>query len=340
MRRPSPSLLALALVVAWPAIAAADGEDEAASTELFNAGRDLMRRGDYAAACPKLADSARLKPTVGALAKLAECEEHERRLVSAYTRWKQALNLARSLGDERLPDVEAQVVRLDRLVAKVRVVAATALPPSAVIRIDDTTFSIAGLGVPLPVEIGPHVVSVSAPNARSWSTTVDVREEGATASVTLPPLEAVEPVAAEQPPAQAVAPSLKAGSQDVRAALAPGLSPDEARRSATWRTVGLAVAGTGLGALAAGGVLGAVAIRQRDQAHCVGTVCPDEPSASTLRSAKTWAEGSTALLIAGGVLLASGAAVWLVVRSDQGGPRLGAAPLPGGAMIAAGWQAP
>jgi hypothetical protein len=179
----APLVLALGLV--WPASAAADGEDEAASTELFNAGRDLMRKGDYAAACPKLADSARLKPTVGALAKLAECEEHERHLVSAFTRWKQALNLSRSIGDERTPDVEREVARLDRLVPKVRLVASAPLPLDSVIRVDDVKLSAAGLGVPLPVEPGHHTISVTAPHAKPWSTNVDVGADGATALITL-----------------------------------------------------------------------------------------------------------------------------------------------------------
>ena len=96
---PRALLLVLALLgPVAPTVARAD--DEAVATQLFNAGRDLMKQGDYASACPKLAESARLKPTVGALARLAACEEHEKRLVSAYTRWQQALNVA-ALGGRR-----------------------------------------------------------------------------------------------------------------------------------------------------------------------------------------------------------------------------------------------
>ena len=47
--------LVAALAFMSPTIARAD--DEAAATEFFNVGRDLMRRGDYVAACPKLAES-------------------------------------------------------------------------------------------------------------------------------------------------------------------------------------------------------------------------------------------------------------------------------------------
>jgi hypothetical protein len=332
-------LAALALSLAWPAFASADSQDEAASTELFNAGRDLMRRGDYAAACPKLADSARLKPTVGALAKLAECEEHEKRLVSAYTRWMQALNLARSIGDDRAAEVEREVSRLDRVVPKVHLVASSPLPPETVIRVDDLALSTAGLGVPLPVELGRHVVAESAPHAKPWSTTIEVTEPGGTTSVTLPALEPVEePRAAGRDGAALGTGSPRPGdSRAVGSPFTELASPGAPRKSALWRTVGLATAAAGVGALAAGGVFGVDALRRRDDAHCAGTVCPDRASAATLQSAKTSADWSTGLLIAGGVLAAGGIGVWILARDAQGVVRVGVTACLGGMALAGRW---
>jgi hypothetical protein len=330
--------LALATALVTPPSFADDAGDEAASTELFNAGRESMRRGEYAAACPKFAESARLKPSVGALAKLAECEEHERRLVSAYTRWKQALNLARNLGDARAADVERQLARLDSQVPKLRVVAGADLPPDAVIRVDDLTLSTAGLGVALPVELGQHIVAASAPHAKPWSTTVDVHDPGATVSVTLPPLEAIRP-SSDQPGTSAPAGERASLARPVTGSLFSA-SPATGGRSGGWRTAGIAAAGTGLAAAVAGGVLGGYALRQRDDAHCAGTVCPDDPSAGMLRSAKSAADVSTALLIGGGALFATGVVVWAVARPGSGTPQVGVLPLPGGGMIAAGWEVP
>jgi hypothetical protein len=335
MKRLPVLLLVLASALV-PARGSADSGDEAASTELFNAGRESMRRGDYAAACPKFAESARLKPSVGALAKLAECEEREQKLVSAYTRWKQALNLARAMGDGRTADVERQLARLDGLVPKLRIVAGADMPQDAVIRVDDLTLSTAGLGVALPVELGKHVVAASAPHSKPWSTTVDVREPGATVSVTLPALEGTQQ-APDEPAGAARAGD--GGSQARPVTLPLGTSaPGTGGRSGAWRTAGIAIAGTGLAAAAAGGVLGGYALRQRDQAHCAGTVCPDDSSAGTLRSAKSAADVSTALLIGGGALFATGVVVWAVAHPPQGAPQVGVVPLPGGAMIAAGWE--
>jgi hypothetical protein len=310
MRRPALAISAAVLALATPLAArAGDAEDEAAATQLFDAGRDMMKSGDYARACPKLAESARLKPTVGALAKLAECEEHERRLVSAYARWKQSLNLARTTGDERVGDVERELARIDALVPKLLVAASGALPSDAAIRVDAIEMSVAGLGVPLAVEPGHHVVQVTAPRKRAWSTAVDTVANGATTPVTIPALEdagasiAVSPLAPT--PASLAEP--------------PALSSDARRGSSTWRALGLVAAGAGLGAVIAGGALGIDAIRKRDSAGCPGSVCPDEASAAELNGAKSSANWSTALLASGGALVAGGLFVWWVARDHASG---------------------
>jgi hypothetical protein len=312
----------LGAVVAMGAPArAADTGDDAAATELFNAGRDLMRSGDFAAACPKLAESARLHPTVGALAKLAECDEHEHRLVGAYAHWKQALNLARTAGDERIPDVERELARVDAQVPKLRIVAATALPPAAVIRVDAMELGPAGLGVPLAVEPGRHVVQVAASGKAPWSATVDARADGATHDVTIPAL-ADGPLTAPLSPADAASAPTGAGAGEA-------IAPVAGSGSRTGRTVGLVVAGVGLAALASGAAFGVDALHRRDEAGCRGTVCPDDASAGALRTAQTSATWSTVLFAAGGALLGGGVAVWWL-SLDKGGARRGLLVTPGG----------
>lgn len=329
MKRTLGSLVVIA-ALACSGFARAD--DEAASTELFNAGRDLMKQGDYAAACPKLAESVRLKATVGALAKLAACEEHEKRMVSAFTRWQQALNVARATGDERTADVERELARVDHVVPKVRVTAAQALPAGAVLQIDDTSLGAASLGVPLPVEPGTHTIQASATGKKTWSSTFQTAADGSTRDVTVPALEnapsAAPPPAT--PPAPATTPAPAPPS-------APGSAPSSS--SSPWPTIGLVTAGVGVATAAAGGVAGFVAMGKRNDAHCQGTSCPDGSSAATLTGAKSAADWSTVLLVAGGVLAASGTTIWLVTpTSGHDGPRVGATMLPGAVVVSGAWR--
>jgi hypothetical protein len=305
MRRAAFALgILLASAVAIPA-RAADGADQAAATELFNAGRDAMRRGDYAAACPKLAESIRLVATVGGLAKLAECEEHEGRLASAYGRWQQAFNLARSMGDPRTPDVQRELARLDARVAKLRVVSQAPLPPDAAIHVDATAFGPAGVGVPLPVGPGRHKVEVSAPGRATWTTTVDTAADGATTEVSVPPLAlALAPIA----PSVAPRPVPVVVSTTVPAAHSSGSGA---------RILGLVSLGVGVAGIAAGTAVGLQAIHQRNEAGCTGTVCPSSGAAETLRSAQSTANWSTVLFAAGGALAATGLVVFWVARDSR-----------------------
>ncbi len=64
-----------ALVVACAASARADGDPPPPAEALFREGREAMKRGDYAVACPKFEESQKLDPANGTLLNLALCEE-------------------------------------------------------------------------------------------------------------------------------------------------------------------------------------------------------------------------------------------------------------------------
>jgi hypothetical protein len=299
------AVFALACSFAGPA-AAGDPVDQATATELFNVGRDLMKDGQFAAACPKLTESARLQPTVGALAKLAECEEHEHRMVSAYGRWQQALNLARGTNDDRLADVQHELARVDTLVPKLRITSVVPLPPDASIHVDAVALGQGSLDVALPVDAGLHTIEVSAPGRRSWSTTLEAPSGGATVAITVPALEALTPV-----------PLPLASPTHGLPGAPPTDTPAPRSHPTAWRTIGLVTAGAGLATVAAGGAFGLVAMHQRDQAGCTNNVCVGEGSADMLRSAKSSADVATVLLIAGGALALGGASLWWLAREPN-----------------------
>jgi hypothetical protein len=312
-------LATLFTLAAWTTATSARADDDALSTELFNAGRDLMKRGDYAAACPKLAESVRLEPSVGALAKLAACEEHEKRLVSARAQWQKALNLARSMGDARAGEVSAELLRLDKLVPKIFFVApaSSVLPTDAVLHVDDLQMGIASLGVPIAVEPGLHAVSVTAPKKKTWSTSVESKPDGATTTVSIPALEPMPDLAEPVPSSVSGAPP-DHQALPIRSDAPPVVS---ARASSTQRYVGAAIAGAGVVALGVGGFFGIQAVRGRGDAGCAGTVCSSDASAATLRDAKSAATASTAFLVVGGALAAAGITWWLVAPSARSNER-------------------
>jgi hypothetical protein len=321
-------LFIMSLAVALGRSAPARADDEAVATELFNAGRDLMKQGDYAAACPKLVESVRLRPTVGALAKLAACEEHEHRLVSARARWQQALNLAHSLGDERESAVMQEFARLDALVPKLAITSQTPLPQGAALRIDGLELGAASVGVSLPVDAGRHEVVASAPNKRSWSTVVTTGENGATTAVTIPSLDDL-PTEISLAPVTATAP----------APLEPPPATERGAGLPPLRVAALVTAGAGVIALGVGSALGLEAMSQKSDAHCAGTTCPDATSAATLQDAKSQASWATASFVAGGTLLAAGVTLWILApRGDATrAASVEVHPSLGGVVVAGRW---
>jgi hypothetical protein len=283
--------------------ARAQSADTALATELFNAGRDLMRDGSYAAACPKLAESARLDAKVGSFARLAECEEKLGKMVAARGYWQQATNLARAQGDPRLAHVEAELARVDKVVSKVDVLLDGPTTQGVSLRLDGVEVGAAGVGVALPVDGGSHTIVVSAAGKKPFTTTVATVPDGAVVPVHVPALEDAPVVL---PPPRVATPA---------AAPTPG----------TWtpvRKVGLATLGVGAAALAVGGVFGILAKVKLDASNndgCSGNTCPlngfDERT-----TARTDGTLSTVFFIAGAAVAAAGGSLLLFAPSKKENP--------------------
>jgi hypothetical protein len=88
----------------------------------------------------------------------------------------------------------------------------------------------------------------------------------------------------------------------------------------TLGVTGLVVAGAGVVGLAVGGVFGVLAITGQSGSHCTNNVCPTSTDASSLSSAKTDGNVSTALFIGGGALAAAGLATWIFAPSAHAAP--------------------
>jgi hypothetical protein len=297
-----------ALAVTSPA-----GAQEAAgaATDLFNAGRDLMKAGDYKSACPKLAESARLDAKVGTLARLAECEEKLGHMVNARGYWQKAQNLAETQHDDRLTHVKSELARLDAVVPKLSLSMDGTPPGDLHVKIDDVEFGAGSLGVPLPVEAGRHHIVASAAHKKPWSSDLTTVASGAIVSVRIPALEDGPP-----PPPPPVE---------------PPLAPPPARKSPLG-TSGLLVGGAGVVGLGLGAVFAVIAGHKNSESNAqpngcnANNICP--PAAYALRNdARTAGDISSGLFIAGGVLAAGGFALWLVAPKGSTSVTVGVSPL-------------
>ena len=307
------------LGVARTAHAQATAGDAALATELFNAGRDLMKDGQYAAACPKLDESARLDAKVGTLARLAECDEHLGHMAIARSHWQQALNLAKTSNDPRAAHVEGELARIDRVVPKIEVVYSGAPPRDLVLELDEVQLGAASLGVRLPVDPGHHALRASAPGKKPAIVTVDVKADGVVSRVVVPAL--VDDAGSAAPVVVSPPVTSPSGSPSSSASQASSASPPDAvaRGASPWRTVGIVSAGVGVVALGVGTAFGVIAKSKRDDSNaqpggCVNDDCPPA-AAHTRDDARSAGTTSTIFFVAGAVLAAAGVTMFLVAPS-------------------------
>src|SRR5258708_3206139 len=114
-----------------------------------------MDAGDAAAACPKLARSYRLDPGIGVLLPLALCYERAGRTASAWTRSREAADLARRGGTPQLDELaHRRAVALEPVLSMltIRVKRIEGLQVS----LDGETLARDAWDLPVPVDPGRH----------------------------------------------------------------------------------------------------------------------------------------------------------------------------------------
>lgn len=258
------------------------------ASRLFDEGVKLLDEGRVTEACPKLEASQRLEPAAGTLLNLAGCYERSGRRALALATFRAAADAAHARGRadwQRVADEHAQA-----LAAVVPILTITPADPRAAleIRVDGTVITEPSL----PVEPGTHAIKVTSPGKKPFAVSVPVAKSTVVLVPALDPLPAREPPAREPPPS-------------------PGLG--------TRRTVGLALAGVGVAALAFAGVSTLVAAGALDDAKAS---CPSYPTRCTSAAtdpndrASTWSTIATVSAIAGVALAAGGAALFFVPSSD------------------------
>ncbi len=305
-------------VLSGPSLARAQAVDAGAAESLFQAGKKLLEEKSYALACPKLAESYRLDPGTGTLLALALCHEGEGRLATA---WGQFAEVAARSRREARPDREALARgHMSALGSRLPLLTIAVAPDTE--RLDHLEIRRDGIAVgpgswatAVPVDPGHHHVEASAPGYRPFSLTLTLGAEADRQTVLVPVLE----------------PDATAGPDGEAAGGKAGLS--------SWQYAGLAVGGAGVVGVIAGTVFGVRAIGLNNDSK--GGCTPDctAPALASRNDARTAGDISTVAFVAGGALLAGGAAMFLVGRPrSTGAAGLRAAPLVSGRDLGMGLE--
>jgi hypothetical protein len=257
---------ALPLLVSTPAFAG----DKALAESLFEAGRELMKQGKVAEACPKFAESQRQDPSPGTLINLAQCHEALGQTASAWAEFKEAATLARSMGRGSQEQFANDAVRrLEPKLSRLVIAPPPASVPGLVVTRDGVEIGSASFGTALAVDPGEHVIEAKAPGYESFSTKVTVRPDGDSQSVALPTL-AASPVTA---PAAQAATEPKAEEPK-----------SEPRAAGSNHTLAYVAGGVGIAGIGVGVVFGLLAKSQADAAEDDPELCPKKSCSPAGRS--------------------------------------------------------
>jgi hypothetical protein len=186
------------MLSAGAARAQSSPSDSERAERFFLEGRASMKAHRYEEACAKFAESQRFEPASGTLLNLAACREAQGRSATAWGYYNEGLTLSRKEGNregERLAVERLQA--LEPVLCRLTIVVPERQPKGLVVTLDAARLAPEGLGEPVPVDPGTHVVRVSAPERKSWTERVNLVEQGAVRVVRVPALEAA-PVSARR----------------------------------------------------------------------------------------------------------------------------------------------
>jgi hypothetical protein len=295
---------ALRLAIAttcWASVAFAQSAgDKAAAEALYIEGTKLMVSGDYASACPKLAESERLDPGIGTALFLADCYEKMGKTASAWAQFREAEDLASRQGDAKRAEVaKKHADRLEPSLLRLTIaVSAGGDVAGLEVKRDRAIVGRGQLQEAVPVDPGNHTVSATAPKKKTWTTTVAVKD--AATSVLVPALvDDPDAIARQSEPTGA-------DRED----------PAKARK-----IVGLAVAGAGVVGVGFSLVLGFAAqskyAESNQNGHCDPQNRCDSTGAEDRRSASGTATLATIVFAVGVAATGAGLALFLTAPKKK-----------------------
>lgn len=300
--------LAAALGAVW-LLAAAPGRADDAQAQVDALAREakaLMAKGRVADACMKLADAARVRPTLDASIELADCYDRAGQVTSAWQAWKIAAEASARADDPREARARERVAALEPLVPRLVVDVRASDPGGLEIRRDGVPVGREQWGKPVVVDPGEHVVTATAPGKKSWYATAKTNPNGATISVLVPELE----------DAVAAAPSTAAPVLRRETIFDESVGKPQGN---TERLVAVGLGALSVVSLGLGIVFGLEAKLRLDESnqYCRGNACEDPQGVAKRDEAKDAARVSTVTFGVGIAAAAGGLLLYFLAPRDE-----------------------
>lgn len=314
MARLAPHVLAFVAAAASLSLGPqARADNEAPAEALFIEAKKLVTQGDYAAACPKFAESNRLDRAAGTMIHLADCYEKNHQLATAWATYREAASAAKNLG--RLDWQKLAVSRADALEPKVAKLAIEVTEPADGIEVrrDGVLVAPASWGTPLPLDAGKHTIEATAPGHQRFTITVTTTDDGTISRVMVAKLASSPAAAGERINDEHTTTDTILPDSRIPVATASAETSNQ-------RIWGYVVGGAGLVGLGVGTVAGLVAIRKNNAATSVcpnDGVCTSDAAIHDGEAATTFGTISTIAIAAGGVATVAGLVLVLTSPSSS-----------------------
>ncbi len=301
--RMTRSSLGLVLLLTTFASTATAETDEQRAMVLFERGRKLARDGHCADAIPTLLESVHKIEGVGPLLNLGNCYESLGKTASAHKYFLRAQEIATARDDRRQVEAAQRARSLEKDLPFLTIhVPASLRTPSTELRVDGELWPPARWDTPQPIDPGSHDIEFIAPPEPKQSDTITVRSKSDHVAWTAK-------LARAEPPPPPAPPS----AVPIALPRAPDARPEH---SSTQRTAGLVAGSFGVAGLVVGTIAGLVSLSAH---HAVTSSCASYPhcdsadrSAIESNNSRAQSAGtiSTIGFVAGGILLAGGAALF------------------------------
>lgn len=165
----------LAVAAAPKSAYAQDKKELSKARAMFQRAIELEQAANYTQALEQFREVGQVRMTPQVRFHIASCEEKLGRLVTALGGYELALADADSVGEDFKTEVDTAVTRLRASIPKLVIQRGNGAE-AAEIELDGVALGASSVGVPVPLDPGPHSVNAKAPGFEPFSQTVTIAE--------------------------------------------------------------------------------------------------------------------------------------------------------------------